>query len=116
MKKCFCRLWRGILYNQFFIITSTDSCTFPNRLLQCFLFRIRSLICLLNNTTNTRRRTQSTFSPTEFTIFGTFDQFRTFHPSYMNPLPIKIAATDMRYLARSEFSMSFVHKKNFGFM
>ena len=28
-------------YNQFFIITSTDSCTFPQkRLLQCFLFKI----------------------------------------------------------------------------
>ena len=55
---------------------------FPQqRLLQCFLFRIRSHTCLLNNTTNTRRRTQSTLSPTECRIFGTYDPFRTFHPS-----------------------------------
>ena len=38
-------------------------------------------MCLLNNTTNTRRRTQPTLSPTECRIFGTFDPFRTFHPS-----------------------------------
>ena len=51
------------------------------RLLQCFLFRIKSHVCLLNNTTNTRRRTQSTLPPTEYRIFGTFDTFCTFHPS-----------------------------------
>ena len=55
---------------------------FPQeRLLQCFVFRIRSHICLLNGTTNTRRTTQSTLPPTECRIFGTFDPFRTFHPS-----------------------------------
>ena len=54
---------------------------FPQqRLLQCFLFRIRSHICLLNNATNTRR-TQSTLPPTECKICVTFDPFRTFHPS-----------------------------------
>ena len=51
------------------------------RLLQCFLFRIRSHICLFNNTTNTRRRIQSTLPPTECRVFGTFDPFCTFHPS-----------------------------------
>ena len=55
---------------------------FPQqRLLQCFLFRIRSHICWLNNTTNTTRRTQSTRPPTECRIFSTFDPYRTFHPS-----------------------------------
>ena len=28
----------------------------------------------------------------------------------------KVAAADMRYLARSEFSSSLVHEKNFSFM
>ena len=63
---------------------------FPQqRLLQCFLFGIRSHICLLNNTTNTRRRTRSTLPSTECRIFGTFNPFRTFfiHP-YMNRWPL----------------------------
>ena len=36
---------------------------------------------LLNNNTKTRRRTQSTLSPTECRSFGKFDPFRIFHPS-----------------------------------
>ena len=65
---------------------------FPQqRLLQCFLFRIRSHICLLHNTTNTRRITQSTLQPTECRIFGMFDPFRTFHPSLHESVALMIS-------------------------
>ena len=39
------------------------------------------LISLLNNTTNTGRRTQSILSPTEWRIFATINPFRTFYSS-----------------------------------
>ena len=37
-------------------------------------------LCWLNNTTNTRGRTQSILSLTDCRIFSTFDPFRPFHP------------------------------------
>ena len=62
------------LYNQLFIITSTDSCTFPNK-------DIITKLCLLNKTTNTRWRTQSIVSPTECrTSVQSLNPFCPFHP------------------------------------
>ena len=52
-----------------------------NSKVRMYFHQDRKLLCLLNNTTNTRRRTQSIFSPTECRSCGTFDPFRTFHPS-----------------------------------
>ena len=87
---------------------------FPQqRLLQSFLFRIRSHIYLPDNTTNTRRP-QSIPSPSECRIFGTFGPFRTFHPSLhesvaeiCSPLKkqnIEIAADQYEHLLNLDFA------------
>ena len=79
------------LYNQFFIITSTDSWTFPNKDMFTWL-------CLLNNTTNARRRTLSILSSTECRIFGTLNPFRTFHPSLHESVARRSCDTTKRWL------------------
>ena len=51
---------------------------------QHFLFILRAhsyVYLIINDNTNTIRRTQSTYSLTRYRIFSTFDTFCTFHPS-----------------------------------
>ena len=84
---------KGNLYNQFFIIASTDSFTFPQqRHLQCFSFieKSHNYVYLVMPLTQEEEHNQSTFSPNECRILSTFNPFRTFHRSLHESVAYKI--------------------------
>ena len=104
---------KGNPYNFFFMIKTTDLCTFRN-------LDIWSAFCskqdhTINTNTNTRIRTASTLLATEcwiiiiFTIF-----FVHFIYPYMNPLPLKHQpyCNTTSYIGISETNM-IVHWNNF---